>query len=118
MGRIIQLEQENTNLKNRITQTEANTHLIYDLQYQIDCGNAEIEETKKALKDLQYLTTNIEDKLQGRMAAIEWEVSDIRSALDAQTEKSKQKSDLEIFSQIEWDEEFLKIMNEPIIVDF
>lgn len=118
MGRIIQLEQENANLKNRITQTEANTHLIYDLQCQINRGNAEIEETKKALNNLQYITTDIKDELQGRTSAIECEVSDIRSALDAQTEKSKQKSDLEIFSQIEWDEEFLKIMNEPIIVDF
>ena len=118
MGRIIQLEQENANLKNRITQTEANSHLIYDLQCQINRGNAEIEETKNALNDLQYITTDIKGELQGRTATLEWEVSDIRSALDAQTEKSKQKSDLEIFSQIEWDEEFLKIMNEPIIVDF
>lgn len=118
MGRIIQLERENANLKNKISQTEANVHLINDLQYQIDCGNAEIEETKNALKDLQYIATDIKNELQGRTATIEWEVSDIRSVLDAQTEKSKQKSDLEIFSQIEWDEEFLKIMNEPIIVDF
>ena len=118
MGKIIQLERENANLKNKMSQTEANVHLINNLQYQIDCGNAEIEETKNALKDLQYITTDIKDELQGRTAAIEWEVSDIRSALDAQTEKSKQKCDLEIFSQIEWDEEFLKIMNEPIIVDF
>ena len=118
MGRIIQLERENANLKNKISQTEANVHLINNLQCQIDHGNAEIEETKNALKDLQYIAADIKDELQGRTAAIEWEVSDIRSALDAQTEKSKQKSDLEIFSQIEWDEEFLKIMNEPIIVDF
>ena len=118
MGRIIQLERENANLKNKISQTEANVHLINNLQCQIDYGNAEIEETKNALKDLQYIAADIKDELQGRTAAIEWEVSDIRSALDAQTEKSKQKSDLEIFSQIEWDEEFLKIMNEPIIVDF
>ena len=119
MGRIIQLEQENANLKNRMAQTEANTHLIYDLQCQINNGNAEIEETKSALNDLQYITTkDIKGELQGRISTIECEVSDIRSALDAQIEKSKQKSDLEIFSQIEWDEEFLKIMNEPIIVDF
>jgi uncharacterized protein YceH (UPF0502 family) len=119
MGRIIQLEQENANLKNKISQTEANAHLICDLQCQINYGNAEIEETKNAIKDLQYITTeNIKGELQGRISAIECEVSDIRSALDAQTEKSKQKSDLEIFSRIEWDEEFLKIMNEPIIVDF
>lgn len=119
MGRIIQLEQENANLKNRITQTEANTHIMYELQRQIDCGNAEIEETKNAVKDLQYIATkDIKGELQGRISTIECKVSDIRSALDAQTEKSKQKSDLEIFSRIEWDEEFLKIMNEPIIVDF
>ena len=118
MGRIIQLERENADLKNKISQTEANANLINDLQCQIVYNNAKIEETKNTLKDLQDTTTDIKDELQGRTAAIEWEVSDIRSALDAQTEKSKQKSDLEIFSQIEWDEEFLKIMNEPIIVDF
>ena len=118
MGRIIKLEQENTNLKNRITQTEANSHLIYDLQCQINRGNAEIEETKNALNDLQYITTNIKDELQGRTDAIEWKVSDLRSEMVARTEKPKQKGDLEILNQIEWDEEFLKIMNEPIIVDF
>lgn len=118
MGRIIQLEQENANLKNRITQTEANTHLIYDLQCQINHGNAEIEETKNALNDLQYITTDIKDELQGRTAAIECEVSDLRSEMVARTEKPNQKGDLEILNQIEWDEEFLKIMNEPIIVDF
>ena len=51
MGRIIQLEQENANLKNKILQTEANAHLICDLQCQINYGNAEIEETKNAIKD-------------------------------------------------------------------
>ena len=118
MGRIIQLEQENANLKHRITQTEANTQLMYDLQCQINCGNTEIEETKNALNDLQYITTNIKDELQGRTAAIEWEIDDLRSEMVARTEKPKQKGDLEILNQIEWDEEFLKIMNEPIIVDF
>ena len=118
MGRIIQLERENANLKNRMTQTEANAHIICDLQCQINNGNAEIEETKNAIKDLQYLTTDIKDELQGRTAAIEWEVSNLRSEMVARTEKPKQKGDLEILNQIEWDEEFLKIMNEPIIVDF
>ena len=117
MGRIIQLERENADLKNRITQTEANSHLIYDLQCQINHGNAEIEETKNALNDLQYITTDIKDELQGRTSAIEWEVSDIRSALDAQTEKSKQKSDLEIFSQIEVDEHFLDFCEGNMFLD-
>ena len=65
MGRIIQLERENANLKNKMSQTEANVHLINDLRYQIDCGNAEIEETKNAKKiyniSLQILKTSYKD---------------------------------------------------------
>ena len=118
MGRIIQLERENANLKNKISQTEANVHLINNLQCQIDHGNAEIEETKNALKDLQYIAADIKDELQGRTAAIEWEVSDIRSALDAQTEKSKQKSDLEIFCRDTLNMEFPNFDKYFTLIDF
>ena len=97
MCNITTLQTEINNLKYQTQQDKMNTALITDLRDQVD---------------------NIQNELDSRTAALDWEVSDIRSALDAQTEKSKQKSDLEIFSAIEWDEEFLKIMNEPIIVDF
>ena len=58
------------------------------------------------------------DALEGRTAYLETELNDLRSALDAKTENPNQKSDLEIFSPIVWDEDFLKILEEPIRVDF
>jgi hypothetical protein len=38
--------------------------------------------------------------------------------MDAKTENPNQKSDLKISSQIVWDEEILKILEEPIKFDF
>jgi hypothetical protein len=49
---------------------------------------------------------------------LEMEISDLRSAMDAKTENPNQKGDLEISSQIVWDEEILKILEEPIKLDF
>lgn len=42
-----------------------------------------------------------------RIYEVEREISDLRPVLDAPTENPNQNSDLEIFSQIEWDEHFL-----------
>jgi predicted RNase H-like nuclease (RuvC/YqgF family) len=111
------LNNSNRNTSNiSVLQTEIN-----NLKYQTQ-NNAyfqdKISELEANVHDLRTKAYTSEASIDSRTAALEWEISDLRSALDAQTEKSKQKSDLEIFSAIEWDEEFLKIMNEPIIVDF
>lgn len=78
----------------------------------------EITAIKDDLHDLRYETENIQSGLDCRTAVLEMEISDLRSAMDAKTENPKQKGDLEISSQIIWDEEILKILEEPIKLDF
>lgn len=46
------------------------------------------------------------------------QLNELRPALDATTEKPNQKSDLEIFDTIEWDEKFLNFLNKPLDLDF
>ena len=67
----------------------------------------EITAIKDSLHDLKYETENIQSGLDCRTAVLEMELSDLRSAMDAKTENPNQNGDLEIFSQIEWDESFL-----------
>lgn len=78
----------------------------------------EITAIKDDLHDLRYETENIQSGLDCRTAVLEMEISDLRSAMDAKTENPNQKGDLEIFSQIVWNEEILKILEEPIKLDF
>ena len=61
----------------------------------------EITAIKDSLHDLKYETKNIQSGLDCRTAVLEMELNDLRSAMDAKTEKPNQKGDLEIFSQIE-----------------
>jgi hypothetical protein len=78
----------------------------------------EITAIKDDLHDLRYETENIQSGLDCHTAVLEMEISDLRSAMDAKTENPNQKGDLEISSQIVWDEEILKILEEPIKLDF
>ena len=84
------------------------------LEYHSD----EITAIKDDLHDLRYETENIQSGLDCRTAVLEMEISDLRSAMDVKTENPNQKCDLEISSQIVWDEEILKILEEPIKLDF
>jgi dGTP triphosphohydrolase len=84
------------------------------LEYHAD----EITAIKDDLHDLRYETENIQSGLDCRTAVLEMEISDLRSAMDAKTENPNQKDDLEISSQIVWDKEILKILEEPIKFDF
>lgn len=68
----------------------------------------EITAIKDDLHDLRYETEGIQQGLDCRTAVLEMELSDLRSAMDAKADKPKQKGDLEIFSPIVWDEDFLK----------
>ena len=61
----------------------------------------EITAIKDDLYDLRYETENIQSRFDNRTAVLEMEISDLRTALDAKTEKPNQKDDLENFSQIE-----------------
>ena len=84
------------------------------LEYHSD----EITAIKDDLHDLRYETENIQRGLDCRTAVLEMKIGDLRSAMDAKTENPNQKGDLEISSQIVWDEEILKILEEPIKFDF
>lgn len=68
----------------------------------------EVTAIKDNLHDLKYETGNIQSGLDCCTAVLEMELSDLRSALDAKADKPKRKGDLEIFSPIVWDEDFLK----------
>lgn len=68
----------------------------------------EVTTIKDSLHDLKYETEGIQQGLDCRTAVLEMELSDLRSAMDAKADKPKQKGDLEIFSPIVWDEDFLK----------
>ena len=61
----------------------------------------EVTVIKDNLHDLRYETENIQNGLDCRTAALEAEISDLRSAMDAKTENPNQKGGLEISSQIE-----------------
>lgn len=89
-----------------------------EVLYNLEHHSNEITAIKDNLYDLRCETERIQQKLDYHTATSEIELNNLRSALEEKTETSNQKGDLEIFSQIEWDEEFLKIMNKPIIVDF
>ena len=78
----------------------------------------EITAIKDDLHDLRYETENIQSGLDCRTAVLEMEISDLRSAMDVKTENPNQTGDLEISSQIVWDENILKILEEPIKLDF
>lgn len=61
----------------------------------------EVTAIKDNLHDLRYETENIQNGLDCRTAALEVEIIDLRSAMDAKTENPNQKGGLEISSQIE-----------------
>ena len=61
----------------------------------------EITAIKDDLYDLRYETENIQSGLDNHIAALEIEINDLRSAMDAKTEKPNQKGYLENFSQTE-----------------
>ena len=100
-------ERDITALQNQVS------NLHYDMNYYA---------RREEVYDLEDKTTSrdiiLENKLYGEISAVIDKIDNLRSEMVERTEKPKRKGDLEISNQIEWDEEFLKIMNEPIIVDF
>jgi hypothetical protein len=80
------------------------------LDYKIDSRVASLETKVNIMQ-------NSASSNENRIYALEQEIVDLRPALDATTENPNQKGDLEIFSQIVWDENFLKLLNEPIEID-
>ena len=77
----------------------------------------EITAIKDDLHDLRYETEGIQQGLDCRTAVLEMELGDLRSAMDAKADKPKQKGDLEIFSPITWDEDFLKFSDSNMFLN-
>lgn len=67
----------------------------------LEYAESEITAIKDDLHDLRYETEGIQQGLDCRTAVLEMKIDELRSATDAKTENPNQKSDLEIFSQIE-----------------
>lgn len=67
----------------------------------------EITAIKDDLADLHYDCEGRDGNLSARIDLLEYQINELRPATDAKTENPKQKSDLEIFSQIEPSEAFL-----------
>ena len=88
---------EMTQAINRISEILAN------LEYHSN----EITTIKNNLHNLQCETERIQQKFDCHAAISEIELNNLRSALEEKAETPNQKSDLEIFSQIEWDKYFL-----------
>lgn len=59
----------------------------------------------------------LEDNMSETLATLKELQDYIRSASVAKTEKPKQKDDLEIFDQIVWDEDFLKLTDNMFLID-
>lgn len=84
-----------------------------------------MQEATEALKKLNIAlmaadTYNAYKQMQqtGQNQMIIDQLNELRPALDVTTEKPNQKSDLEIFDTIEWDEKFLNFLNKPLDLDF
>lgn len=95
----------------------------------------EAAEAIKRMSELLYrveaLECIVDDKIQDTAAMLESRITqtecdiaqlnqdldDLRPATVEETENPKQKSDLEIFPQIEWDEDFLKFFDTDTRID-
>lgn len=80
--------------------TEALKKLSY-LMNQMDWATTEITAIKDSLADMRYDMERQDASLQCQIDALDMKLGELRPATDEKTENPKQKSDLEIFSQIE-----------------
>lgn len=101
---IVKINTDIGNLKNRLTQTEANANMIYAIQDHTDWAAGEITAIKDTIGDMQY---QMSEHLN-QIAATKMELHDLRPDLDALIEISKQKTVLEKIEPI------VEIKQEPI----
>ena len=86
--------------------TEALNDLA-DLMKRMDWATTEITAIKDNLADLCYHCEGRDGNLSARIDLCEYQLNELRSATDAQTENPNQKSGLEISNRIIPSEEFL-----------
>lgn len=91
------------------------------VQDKVDMLTCDIASTATTLGDsfrvLECRVDELERAISNAVANIIALQDAIRPVPDAPTENPKQKSDLEIFPQIEWDEDFLKLDNNMFLID-
>ena len=80
---------------------------ISDLIAQMTWASDEITAIKDSLSDMRYDMERQDASLQCQIDVLNMELDELRPATDEKTENPKQKSDLEISSQIVPSEEFL-----------
>lgn len=91
------------------------------IQDKVDMLTCDIATTATTLnesfRELGCRVDELERALYNAIANISALQDAIRPVPDASTENPKQKSDLEIFPQIEWDEDFLRLSNNMFLID-
>lgn len=91
------------------------------IQDRVDTLTCDIASTSTTLSDsfrvLECRVDELERTISDAVANIIALQDAIQPVPDAPTENPKQKSDLEIFPQIEWDEDFLKLNNNMFLID-
>lgn len=96
-------------------------HTIGAIQDRMDyltCDVASCNTTlSSSLESLSCRVNLLEESVSETLATLKELQDYIRSATSAKTENPKRKDDLEIFPQIEWDEDFLKLSNNMFLID-
>lgn len=96
-------------------------YMVDLIQDRVDMLTCDMASTATTLSDsfrvLECRVDELERAISNAVANIIALQDVIRPVPDAPTENLKQKSDLEIFPQIEWDEDFLKLDNNMFLID-
>ncbi len=82
---------------------------LQEVMAQTNWAMHQIDEIQKDIANLTCETKSQECHLKSRAAALEEQLDNLRSALDAKPENPNQKGDLEISNQIIPSEDFLKL---------
>lgn len=105
----------------RILSADGLKYAISEIRDQMDyltCDVANCNSTlSSSFESLSCRVNLLEDSMSETLATLKELQDYIRSTTSAKTENPKQKSDLEIFPQIEWDEDFLKLNNNMFLID-
>ena len=91
---------------------------IIELSDRVRIMGVDFEDVIKSLTDLSMASQHMGYRMDQFEKALKEFSDGLRPVSDDTTENPNQKGDLEISSQIVWDEKILKILEEPIKFDF
>lgn len=105
----------------RVLTTDGLKYAINELQDRMDYITCDVASCNTSLsssfESLSCRVNLLEDSMSETLATLKELQDYIRSATSAKTENPKRKDDLEIFPQIEWDEDFLKLSDNMFLID-